>query len=74
MNEFTKEELGGLKNLLLHSREDYPTMHEDKDWTALLNKIQYLIDSDCEHDGWASCRFCGEDFRGLKDKETQPES
>ena len=48
MNEFTKEELEGLNSILLQSREDYVAMHVDPDCTALLNKIQSLIDNYCE--------------------------
>lgn len=50
MNNFTKEELQGLKNVLLQSREDYPAMHSDQELTVTLNKIQSLIDNYCEHD------------------------
>ena len=49
MNDFTKEELRGLKNVLLQSREDHPAMHKNENCTSLLNKIQSLIDKYCEH-------------------------
>lgn len=49
MNDFTKEELMGLKNIVLQSREDYPAMHADKELTIVLDKIQSMIDNYCEH-------------------------
>ncbi len=68
MNDFTKEELLGLKNIVLQSRENYPAMHADKELSVVLNKISSMIDNYCEHkesvmdcDGGISlvCKECG---------------
>lgn len=50
MNNFTKEELETLNNVLLHSREDYPALRHNSFCTRLLNKIQSMIDNYCEHE------------------------
>ncbi len=45
MNEFTKEELKGLLNIILHSRDAFPFMHEDEDCTLLVSKLKSMIDN-----------------------------
>ncbi len=60
-NDFTKEEL---EDILWHvtTKAIVPVGGD------LVPKIQSMIDnySECEHDGWKECRFCGENFRGIE--------
>jgi HEPN domain-containing protein len=51
MNDFTKDELDGIKNIILHARDDYPVMHSDRELTEILKKLQSLIDNfpKCDH-------------------------
>lgn len=50
MNDFTKEELEGIKNIIIRVREDYPLMHSDRELTELVTKIKSLIDNYYEHE------------------------
>lgn len=63
MNDFTKEELehlyDGLWNLM--------KLGWIKTNLQINKKIQTMIENYCEHDGYAKCRFCGNDFRGLNE-------
>ena len=49
MNDFTKEELQMLYNMILHIRNDYEATRLDEDATNLKCKIQSMIDNYCEH-------------------------
>ncbi len=62
MNDFTKEDLYMLRRAVinLHKIDD-----KDSIESPLYKKIQSMINNYCEHDGYAKCRFCGEDFRGI---------
>ena len=56
MNDFTKEELIMLKNMILHIRNDYPAVRLDTDCCVLKAKIQRMIETYdepkyCAHSG-----------------------
>ena len=62
MNDFTKEELIMLKNMILHIRNDYPAVRLDTDCSALKAKIQRMIENynDCDHlYARKVCIYCG---------------
>ena len=48
-NDFTKEELEMIYNMILHVRNDYPAVRKDNDACCLKHKIQSMIDNYCEH-------------------------
>lgn len=64
---FTREEL----QIILLDMQSYinrtTILAESPSHKALREKIESMIDNyiDCNHDGWAKCRFCGENFRGV---------
>ena len=63
MNNFTKDELEQMRLGLYHLLY---TSVEDKTICALMNKLQSIIDSYCEHEGnWSctECKKCGEFYR-----------
>ena len=43
MSDFTKQDLQMLYNMIIHARNDYPALLNDKDCTDLKNKIKEKI-------------------------------
>jgi hypothetical protein len=44
MSDFTKQDLQMLYNMIIHVRNDYPALINDKDCTDLKNKIKEKIE------------------------------
>ncbi len=50
MNDFTKEELEMIYNMMLNIRNEYPAIRKENDACCLKHKIQSMIDNYCKHE------------------------